>query len=285
MEDERRPVEPAPNASFSLGIDVGGTGVKAAVVDLSTGELASARVREKTPQPSTPEAVTETIVRIVRSLDAAGAETASMPAGAGLPGVVKDGRLMTAANIDRSWLGAPAGRLLAEGLGRPVYTVNDADAAGLAEMRFGAGRGERGVVLMLTIGTGIGAALFVDGRLVPNLELGHIEFHRRDAETLVSGAARERRKLAWKPWALEFGAYLDALARYLWPDLVILGGGVSKEHARFLPYLAYQGRIAVARFLNTAGIVGAALFAAESAAEAAPGAIDATAPSHVARTT
>jgi polyphosphate glucokinase len=262
------PDAPAPTSRLALGIDVGGTGIKAAVVDLNTGSLASARAREKTPQPSTPEAVVRTVARIVGSLTAAGVDTHSMPAGAGLPGVVKDGRLMTAANIDPSWIGAPAACLISERLGRPVLIVNDADAAGLAEMRFGEGRGERGTVLMITIGTGIGAALFVDGRLVPNLELGHIEFHGRDAETLISGASRERRHLGWKRWAREFGRYLDTLSRYLWPDLVILGGGVSKESSRFLGELGYDGRIRVARFLNAAGIVGAALFAAEAAAEA-----------------
>ena len=249
---------------LGVGIDVGGTGVKAAVVDLATGSLVSARIREKTPSPSTPEAVAAAIAHIIEKIEASGHVTRGLPAGAGLPGVAKDGWLRTAANIDHSWLETRAEDVLEHELGRPVLIINDADAAGLAEMRYGAGVGQRGVVLMLTIGTGIGSALFVDGRLVPNTELGHLEFRRRDAETLVSGAARERRKLGWKAWAKEFDAYLDRVYRYFSPDLMILGGGVSKETARYLSYLTPRGPLEVARLLNSAGIVGAALAAAEA---------------------
>ncbi len=249
---------------LGVGIDVGGTGVKAAVVDLATGSLASARIREKTPSPSTPEAVAAAIAHIIGKIEASGHVTSGLPAGAGLPGVAKDGWLRTAANIDHSWLETRAEDVLEHELGRPVLIINDADAAGLAEMRYGAGVGQRGVVLMLTIGTGIGSALFVDGRLVPNTELGHLEFRRRDAETLVSGAARERRKLGWKAWAKEFDAYLDRVYRYFSPDLMILGGGVSKETGRYLSYLTPRGPLEVARLLNSAGIVGAALAAAEA---------------------
>jgi len=249
---------------LGVGIDVGGTGVKAAVVDLATGSLVSARIREKTPSPSTPEAVAAAIAHIIEKIEASGHVTRGLPAGAGLPGVAKDGWLRTAANIDHSWLETRAEDVLEHELGRPVLIINDADAAGLAEMRYGAGVGQRGVVLMLTIGTGIGSALFVDGRLVPNTELGHLEFRRRDAETLVSGAARERRKLGWKAWAKEFDAYLDRVYRYFSPDLMILGGGVSKETGRYLSYLTPRGPLEVARLLNSAGIVGAALAAAEA---------------------
>jgi polyphosphate glucokinase len=249
---------------LGVGIDVGGTGVKAAVVDLATGSLVSARVREKTPSPSTPEAVAETIARIIERIEASGHRTADMPTGAGLPGVVKDGWLRTAANIDHAWMEERAQDVLERYLARHVLIINDADAAGLAEMRYGAGVGQRGVVLLLTIGTGIGSALFVDGDLVPNTELGHLEFHGHDAETLVSGTARERRKLGWKAWAKEFDAYLDRLYRYFSPDLVILGGGVSKETRRYLQYLTPRGPLQVARLLNSAGIVGAALAAAEA---------------------
>ena len=249
---------------LGVGIDVGGTGVKAAVVDLATGSLASARIREKTPSPSTPQAVAAAIAHIIGKIEASGNDTRGLPAGAGLPGVAKDGWLRTAANIDHSWLETRAEDVLEHELGRPVLIINDADAAGLAEMRYGAGVGQRGVVLMLTIGTGIGSALFVDGRLVPNTELGHLEFRRRVAETLVSGAARERRKLGWKAWAKEFDAYLDRVYRYFSPDLMILGGGVSKETARYLSYLTPRGPLEVARLLNSAGIVGAALAAAEA---------------------
>ncbi len=253
-----------------VGIDVGGTGVKAAVVDLATGSLVSARIREKTPSPSTPQAVAAAIAHIIEKIEASGHDTSGLPAGAGLPGVAKDGWLRTAANIDHSWLETRAEDVLEHELRRPVLIINDADAAGLAEMRYGAGVGQRGVVLMLTIGTGIGSALFVDGRLVPNTELGHLEFRRRDAETLVSGAARERRKLGWKAWAKEFDAYLDHVYRYFSPDLMILGGGVSKETGRYLSYLTPRGPLEVARLLNSAGIVGAALAAAEAHGYAPP---------------
>ena len=254
-------------ARLALGIDVGGTGVKAAVVDLASGILVSDRIREKTPRPSTPEAVLGTVRAVVARLEAAGHATAELPAGAGLPSVIKAGRVMTAANIDPAWVGAPARELLKRSLGRPVLVLNDADAAGLAEMRFGAGAGEQGIVLMLTIGTGIGSALFVGGQLVPNLELGHLQFRNRDAETIVSAAARERRRSGWKRWARDFNSYLAMLERYFWPDLIIVGGGLSKEAGRYLPLLRTRCRLSVARYLNIAGIIGAALAAAEGVAQ------------------
>jgi polyphosphate glucokinase len=251
-----------------VGIDVGGTGIKAAIVELATGALASPRLREKTPDPSTPQAVADTAARLLDRLRELGHDTAGLPTGVGLPGVVKAGRLMTAANIDKGWVNAPAEAMFGERLGRPVRIINDADAAGIAELRFGAGAGRRGVVLLLTIGTGIGSALFVDGHLVPNTEFGHLEFHGRDAESLVSGVARERRKMSWKRWAHEFGAFLDCLDRWFSPDLLILGGGVSKESARFLRYITPPCPIETARLLNSAGIVGAAMAAAEGIAVA-----------------
>jgi polyphosphate glucokinase len=255
----RRPTRP----SHAIGIDVGGTGVKAAVVDLTTGELASNRIRVRTPQPSTPEAVIEAIAGIVDQLVQAGAVTPGMPAGCGLPGVVKAGRLLTAANIDKGWLEVPVEDMLATRLGRPVHLVNDADAAGLAEVTFGAARGVSGTVLLLTIGTGIGSALLIDGKLVDSLELGHMPFHGRDAETLVSGTSRERRKVGWKRWSREFSGYLALLERLLWPDVILLGGGVSKEYARYGKWLHSRAPIRTATFLNTAGIIGAALAGAE----------------------
>jgi polyphosphate glucokinase len=244
---------------MAIGIDVGGTGVKAGVVDLATGELRSPRVRRATPRPPTPEAIIETAVACVAELIAGGHVTPGMPAGCGLPGVVKDGRLKTAANIDAAWIDAPAEQLLADRLGRPVAIVNDADAAGMAELAFGAARDRAGTVLLLTIGTGIGSALFVDGRLVPNTELGHVQFHGRAAETLVSGASRDRRHIGWKRWARDFSAYLAQLEAYLWPDLIILGGGISKEFARYGERLVSRAPIVTAGLLNTAGIVGAAM--------------------------
>ncbi len=257
----------ATSRRLALGIDVGGTGVKAAVVDVATGMLVSDRTREKTPQPSTPEAVLGAVRAVVARLEAAGHATAELPAGAGLPSVIKAGRVMTAANIDQAWVGAPARELMKRSLGRPVLVLNDADAAGLAEMRFGAGAGEQGIVLMLTVGTGIGSALFVGGQLVPNLELGHLQFRNRDAETIVSAAARERRRSGWKRWARDFNSYLAMLERYFWPDLIIVGGGLSKEAGRYLPLLRTRCRLSVARYLNIAGIIGAALAAAEGVAQ------------------
>jgi polyphosphate glucokinase len=247
------------SGGLAIGIDVGGTGVKAAVVDLATGELRSPRVRRPTPQPATPEAVIGIAATVVDQLVANGHATPDMPAGCGLPGVVKDGRLKTAANIDVSWIDAPTQQLLADRLGRPCAIVNDADAAGVAELAFGAARGRMGTVLLLTIGTGIGSALFVDGVLVPNTELGHVLFHGRDAEALVSAVSRERRKIGWKRWAREFSAYVALLERYFWPDLIILGGGISKAFDRYGPHLVSRAPIVTASLLNSAGIVGAAM--------------------------
>jgi len=180
--------------------------------------------------------------------------------------VVKYGRLKTAANIDPSWIDAPAEELISARLGRPVLILNDADAAGLAELTYGAGVGSEGTVLLLTIGTGIGSALFVDGRLVPNTEFGHLEFHCRGAETLLSGAARERRGLGWKAWARQFSEFLAALELYVSPDLIILGGGVSKVMGKYEKHLRCRAPIVPARLLNTAGIVGAAMAGANAAA-------------------
>jgi polyphosphate glucokinase len=245
----------------AIGIDVGGTGVKAAVVDLATGEMVSPRIRERTPQPATPEAVIETVGRIVDRLGEGGHLDPAMPAGAGLPGVVKHGRLLTAANIDPRWVDYPAEDALVERLGRPVCLINDADAAGLAEVAFGAAKGVPGTVMLLTIGTGIGSALLIDGTLLDSTEFGHVPYRRRDAETWISGAARERRAIGWRRWAGEFNEYLALLDRWFWPDLIILSGGVSKEYPKYGKWLKARAPIVTARFLNTSGIVGAALAA------------------------
>ena len=273
----KRPGSAAPRTA--IGIDVGGTGVKAAVVDLVTGELASPRLRVKTPQPATPESVIEATGGIVDQLVADGYVTPDMRAGAGLPGVVKAGRLVTAANIDMSWVQAPAEAMLAARLGRPVRLVNDADAAGLAEATFGAAKGVPGTVLLLTIGTGIGSALFIDGHLLDSTEFGHVTYRGKDAETLVSGAARVRRELGWKKWGVEFSEFLALLERWFWPDLIILGGGVSKEYAKYSRFLTARAPIVTAQYLNTSGIVGAALAAAGvGIAAAVLASDDATAP-------
>lgn len=253
---------PQPRAHRrAIGIDVGGTGVKAAVVDLDTGELASPRIREKTPQPSTPAAVLETIGRIVDRLAEGGHLDPTMPAGAGLPGVVKGGRLVTAANIDKGWVDYPAQEALEARLGRRVRLVNDADAAGLAEASFGAAKDVPGTVLLLTIGTGIGSALLVDGRLLDSTEFGHVPYRRKVAEYWISGAARERRGIGWRRWAGEFSDFMAMVEVWFWPDLIILGGGVSKEYAKYGKWLKSRAPIVTARFLNTAGIIGAALAA------------------------
>jgi polyphosphate glucokinase len=250
--------------AVALGIDIGGTGVKAAVVDTGSGELLTNRVRLKTPTPSTPAAVAETLVEVIAGVAAEQELSPDMPAGCGLPSVIKAGEVFTAANIDKSWIGANAETVFGQALGRRVHAINDADAAGLAEMRFGAGRGRAGTVLLLTIGTGIGSALFIDGRLVPNTELGHMEFQGDDAEHFVSGAAREQRGLSWKKWVADFNTVLARYEDYLWPDLIILGGGVSKSSAKFWPLLRARAEITPAHFLNVAGIIGAAMAGVEA---------------------
>lgn len=249
----------------ALGIDVGGTGVKAALVDLATAKLVSDRVREKTPQPSEPEAVAAVVARVVGRVLEGQSLPDFLPAGCGLPGVVKNGRLTTAANIDRGWVGWPARERISEAIGHPTLIINDADAAGLAEMAYGAGENVLGTVMLLTIGTGIGSAVFIDGVLVPNTEFGHIELKGKDAESRLSGAARERRGLGWRAWAREFDVYLSRLELYVEPDLFILGGGVSKEWARFGRYLSRPTPITTAAYLNASGIIGAAYAAASAA--------------------
>ena len=258
-------VEPA--APRAIGIDIGGTGVKAGVVDLELGELVSPRIRRPTPQPSTPDAVMALVEIVVKELIDGGWATHGMPAGCGLPGVVKFGQLKTAANIDQGWVNAPVQQLLADRLGRPVAIGNDADVAGMAELLFGAARGQSGTVLMLTLGTGIGSALFVDGRLVPNTEFGHLQFHGKDAEKLLSATARERRGLSWKRWAKDFNQFLAQVELYFGPDLIILGGGGSKVYAKYIAYLTTRAPIVTARLLNSAGIVGAALLGHAAAEE------------------
>jgi polyphosphate glucokinase len=247
----------------ALGIDIGGTGIKAALVELDTGALASRRIRVATPKPSTPEDVANAVRRVVDLIAADQELPRDTPVGCTLPGVIKRGVAHTAANIDRAWIGTSVEKVIGKSLGRKVFALNDADAAAIAEARLGAGRGVPGTILLLTIGTGIGSGLLVDGRLVPNTEFGHLEFRGKDAEKLLSGVARERRGLRWKQWALEFSDYLARLELYVSPDLFIFGGGVSKALDTFDHYLKSKVPFVAARFLNTAGIIGAALAAAE----------------------
>ncbi|MDQ4106069.1 MAG: ROK family protein [Actinomycetota bacterium] len=237
----------------AFGLDIGGSGIKGAPVDLDTGALAGERVKIDTPQPATPEAIVETAVEVVSRSGWDG------PVGCGFPAVIKDGVARTAANIDKAAIGFDFRRRLEEELGNPVHLVNDADAAGLAEMRWGAGREVEGVVLMLTLGTGIGTALFVGGNLVPNTELGHIELHGRDAETYAADSARKRDDLDWKEYAGRLDEYVRAIEDLLWPDRIIVGGGISKKSEKFIPRLTARTEVVPAQMFNEAGIAGAAL--------------------------
>jgi polyphosphate glucokinase len=238
----------------------------------------TSRVRDKTPQPSTPSAVLETMASVVERVLAEGRRDGlldgaldAIPVGCGVPGPIKGGVMKTAANLDAGWVDFEAAAGISVALGRPVHVINDADAAGMAELAYGEARGRAGTIILLTVGTGIGSAVISDGRLVPNTELGHIELRRKGAETLVGGAARTRRGLGWKRWAREFNVYLAQLELYFWPDLFILGGGVSKETARYERYLVSRAPIVKARFLNTSGIIGAAYAAALARREASAG--------------
>jgi polyphosphate glucokinase len=245
-------------------VDVGGSGIKVGVVDVAKGELIAPRLRVATPTPSTPAKIVTSIARTVsRAAKAAGGVPSSVPVGVGVPSVVINGVTKSAANIDPGWIDFDVGRALLAAHKRPVTVLNDADAAGLAEMRFGAGAGEPGVVLVLTLGTGVGSGLFNDGVLVPNLELGHMEIRGRDAERRSAAAARTRRGLSWKAWAMDLDEHLAAIDKLFSPNLIILGGGVSKQPEKFIPRLTVRPRIVPAKLRNDAGIVGAAMAAAE----------------------
>lgn len=246
-----------------FGIDIGGSGVKGAPVDLDAGDLAGKRYRLPTPQPSTPDEVLDAAATVVASFDYRG------PVGCAVPCVVQNGITLTAANIDGAWIGAPAAGMLAEKVGQRVTMLNDADAAGIAEMRYGAGAGEMGLVLMLTFGTGIGSALFYRGVLVPNTELGHVEFRGMEGEEYAAARLVERdaMKLDW--WAGRANEYLQAVERFLYPELIIFGGGISKRWSDFVEYLQTRARLVPAQLRNNAGIVGAAL-AAHQATNGAP---------------
>jgi polyphosphate glucokinase len=239
-----------------MGVDIGGTGIKGAPVDLSQGTLAIDRFRVLTPKPATPKAVADVVAEIVDHFGWNG------PIGATFPAVVKDGMTLSAANVDQEWVGANAAELFTHRLGSPVTVLNDADAAGLAEMRFGAGRDQDGVVVIVTFGTGIGCGMFVNGQLVPNTEFGHIEIDGKDAERIAADSARERDDLSWKKWAKRVEEYLQRLDALIWPDLIIVGGGASKKADKFLPHIDVRPRVVPAQLQNEAGIVGAALAAA-----------------------
>lgn len=246
-----------------VGVDVGGSGIKAAAVDLDTGELLSARQRVPTPEPSTPAAVIASIARLVKKISVEVKLSPAVRVGVGFPGVIIDGVTKSAANVDPGWLDFDADAAMERSLGRVVNLVNDADAAGVAEMRFGAGVGKRGTVILVTLGTGTGSALFYNGVLVPNLELGHMEIRGRDAERRSAAAARTRRGISWKAWAADVDEHLLAIEKLFSPRLFIIGGGVSKRSERFIPRLTVRAPVVPAKMLNDAGIVGAAMASAE----------------------
>lgn len=243
-----------------LGIDIGGSGIKGALVDTSTGQLVTNRIRLDTPQPATPKSVAETVARLAREVGGEG------PVGVAFPARVQAGVARTASNIDKAFIGTDVDALLTEATGRGVHVLNDADAAGLGEVRFGGARGAKGVALMLTFGTGIGSGLFVDGRLVPNTELGHLVLPGgRVAEPYAAERVRKEEKLTWEAWSKRVQEYLDHVEFLFGPDLIVVGGGVSKPErwAQFGLFLKTNARLVPATLGNHAGIVGAALYAAE----------------------
>lgn len=239
-----------------LGVDIGGSGIKGAIVDTASGELVTERHRIETPQPATPEAVAAVLAQLVLHFDWTG------PVGCGFPAAIQHGVARTASNIAKSFIGTNIDKSFSEATNCRCFNVNDADAAGMAEMQFGEGAGHNGQVLLITIGTGIGTALFTEGRLLPNTELGHIFLENGFvAERYASDAVRKIEDLGWKSWGKRFNEYLNLMEKWFWPDLIILGGGASKKFDKFKDQLTIEAPVKPAAFLNQAGIVGAALFA------------------------
>ncbi len=236
-----------------LGIDVGGSGIKGAPVDTESGQLLAERIRIKTPKKGEPEPIAEVVNQIARSFNWTG------PIGIGFPAPIKAGVTLMAANVSEKWVGTNADQLFTKISGCDCTMINDADAAGLAEMVFGAGRGQPGTVIMLTLGTGIGSAIFHRGQLLPNTEFGHLEMDGEDAEFRASAVARERENLSWAKYARRLNKYLKRMEKLFWPNLFIIGGGISKESEKFLPLLTIETHVVPAQLLNEAGIVGAAL--------------------------
>lgn len=238
-----------------LGIDIGGSGIKGAPVDIKKGEMTAERFRIDTPQPSKPKAVAEVVGQIAKHFDWQG------PIGCTFPAIVQHGVVWSAANVDREWIGTNGEELFKKSTGCPLLLLNDADAAGIAEFEFGAGRGQDGVVLIITLGTGIGSALFNRGVLVPNTELGHLEIRGKDAEERTSDRIRQEKDLSWEKWAERVNEYISYLEALFSPDLFVIGGGVSKKHDKFIPLLHTRAPVVPAQFFNDAGIIGAALAA------------------------
>ncbi len=245
---------------FALGIDIGGSGIKGAIVDLKTGEFATDRLRIPTPQPATPQAVADVVKEIV---DSFAAQLDDGPIGITVPAIVTHGVTRSAANIDPAWVDAPAEQIFESLLGRDITLVNDADAAGVAEVRYGAAKKHPGLVIVTTLGTGIGTALIYDGVLIPNAELGHIEIGGVDAESVAAASVREREQLSYEEWATRLDPFYQRLEFLTSPDLFVVGGGVSKNSDKFLPLLHLTTEIIPAQLRNAAGIVGAAYLSAQ----------------------
>jgi polyphosphate glucokinase len=238
----------------ALGIDIGGSGIKGAPVNTKTGKLLEERIRIPTPKGAKPKAVAEVVAEIARSFNWKG------PIGVGFPAPIKNGVALMAANVSEKWVGTNADELLTSATGCKCSVGNDADVAGMAEMAFGMGKGEHGTVIMITLGTGIGSAIFYNGHLLPNTEFGHMQIDGKDAEHRASDAARQREDMSWKKYAKRLNEYLNEMEKLFWPDLFIIGGGISKQHEKFLPLLKLQSKVTPAKFQNEAGIVGAALY-------------------------
>lgn len=245
---------------LAIGIDIGGTGIKGAVVDLATGQLVSDRKKVSTPEGGRPADILEATDELLAGLDQASG--AALPLGVCFPAVVKHGRTLSAANISHEWIGLPAEKLFEERFGRAIHFINDADAAGYAESRYGAAIGADGLVILATLGTGIGSAFIYEGVLVPNTELGHLEVDGVNAETRAAYSAMERESLSWTEWAARLQRYFSAVEALFSPDLFVVGGGVSKHHHEFLPLLELTTPIVPAVHRNNAGILGAAALAA-----------------------
>jgi polyphosphate glucokinase len=239
----------------ALGIDVGGSGIKGAPVNIATGQLLAERLRIKTPKGAEPESVADVVAEIADSFKWKGR------IGIGFPAPIKTGVAMMAANVSEKWVGLNADDLFTKKTGRNCTMINDADAAGLAEMEFGAGKGQPGTVILITLGTGIGTAIFHRGNLLPNTEFGHLDMNGMDAEHRASDAVREREDLSWKKYAERLNKYLEEMEKLFWPDLFIIGGGISKQSEKFIPMMEVETPVIPAQFLNEAGIVGAALAA------------------------
>lgn len=242
-----------------LGIDFGGSGIKGAPVDTKTGKLKKDRFRIPTPSPSTPEKVADVIDKLVKHFRWEG------PIGLAFPAVVLNGVIKTASNIDKAWISTNASELFMKKTGLPTFVINDADAAGMAEMKFGAGKGEKGSIVLITVGTGIGTVFFTRGKLVPNTELGHVYLNSgMEAEDFTSDAVRKREGLSWELWAKRFDVYLHEIEKLFWPELIIIGGGISKKKELFIDHITIDTKVVMAKSKNEAGIIGAALATKEN---------------------